>query len=73
MESGRVTRRVTRKECKRLKAQVEDGGFKAQTKLWHTAEKRMLEDRAALPEGEEYMTRIQGHALRELPQKLVER
>ena len=42
-------RRVTRKQCKRLREEFEVGGFMAQKGLWNIAKKRMLEGRGALP------------------------
>ena len=44
-------RRVTRKECKRLREEFEVGGFMVQEGLWNVAKKRMLEDGGALAKG----------------------
>ena len=50
-------RRVTRKECKRLREEFEVWGFMAQNELWHIAKQRMLVDRGALPREEGDLTR----------------
>ena len=42
-------RRVTRKECKRLREEFEVGGVMAQNGLWNIVKKRMLRDRGAVP------------------------
>ena len=45
---GRQKRRVTGKECNRVREEFEVGGFMARKGLWNLAQKRMLEDRGAL-------------------------
>ena len=40
-------KRVTTKECKRLREEFDAGGFMDQKVLWHIAKTRMLEDRGA--------------------------
>ena len=40
----RRKRRVTRKECKRVREEFEVGGFMAQHGWWNITKKRMLED-----------------------------
>ena len=42
-------RRVTKKECKRLREEFEVEGFTAQKGLWNIAKSKKLEDRGALP------------------------
>ena len=44
--------RVTKKECKRLREELEVGDLMAQKRLWHLANRRMLDDRGAVPKEE---------------------
>ena len=47
-------RRVTKKECKRLREEFEVEGFMAPKEFWkNIANKRMFEDRRAMPREEE--------------------
>ena len=39
MEKLKDKRRATRKECKRLREEFEDGSFMAQNELWNIAER----------------------------------
>ena len=50
LHTTRDGRRVTRKECNRLREEFEVGGFRdLKKRLWILVKKRMLEDRGCLP------------------------
>ena len=62
----RAKKRVTRKECKRRREELEVGGFMAQKKgLWNIAKKRMLKTEERCLKWRGFNQRIQNRARRE--------
>ena len=50
-------RRVSREECKRLREDLEAGGFHGAKRMWIIAKHGMLEDRGVLPKEEGHLIR----------------